>query len=268
MEWLQSKANKRVLIIAGAVVLVLLLVLLIRPGEELMNTPEINAIEARGVLRVGVRTNLPGLSDGEDGLEIRLAKLLAERIFPEADPESALELVEVSSRSAGAHLSNDDVDIVIAAQAKGASSGYSYSSAYYTDGLVFLCLPGNENMDYRTANVGTVQQSIASTRFKNFVINEKLADNQTNFASYPDLLTALRAGRIDLALVQGIYTKKYESEGFAVLPKPFGTVDYAAACSTDSPALVQVFDILLGDLRADGELSSMAAEYGLAKYGE
>lgn len=264
LEWLQSKANKRVLIIAGAVVALLLLALLIRPEQELMNTPEIKNIEESGVLRVGVRTDMPGFSDGEDGFEIWLAEQLAARLFPDTDSLNSLELYVVSPKSAAAHIANGDVDIVIAAQAKGASSAFAYSSSYYTDTLVFLCAEGGETADIRTAAVGTIQQSVASTRFANWLEAEKLpAEQQTNFASYDDMFSALRSGRIDLALVQGAYAAKYADEGFSTLAEPFGTVEYAAASGTDSSAVVQLFDMVLEELKRDGKLVSVAESYGL-----
>lgn len=267
LEWLQSRANKRVLIIAGVVVVLLLLVLLIKPEQELMNTPEMKAIQENGVLRVGIRADMPGFSDGETGLEIALAQLLAERVFPENDPLSVLELYELTSRTASAHLANDDVDIVIGLQVKDSSSGFAYSSAYYTDGLVFLCLEGNETLDPGSAQVGTVQQSIASTRFKAWLTAEELpTEQQTDFASYPDLFHALRTGRVDLALVQGAYALKYRDEGFSTVSVPFDTVEYAAAGSTDSTAIVQLFDVLLGELSREGTLSAMIKSYDLYEY--
>ncbi|MBQ3108384.1 MAG: transporter substrate-binding domain-containing protein [Clostridia bacterium] len=264
LEWLQSRANKRVLIIAGAVLVLLLLLLLIKPEQELMNTPEIRAIEENGVLRVGIRTDMPGFSDGESGLEIRLAEEMAERLFPDLDPLSALDLYELSAKSAAAHISNDDVDLVIALQIKDSSTAFAYSSAYYTDELVYLYVAGSGGFDPRTATVGTIQQSVAATRFKNWLTAEELdLEQQVNFASYPDLFAALRSGRIQLALVQGAYAKKYAEEGFSRLAEPFDTVEYAAACGTDSTAIVQLFDLMLDELKEEGTLAAMLQEYSL-----
>jgi len=264
LEWLQSKANKRVLIIAGAVLVLLLLVLLIKPEQELMNTPEIRAIEENGVLRVGIRTDMPGFSDGESGIEIRLAEEMAARLFPDQDPLNALDLYELSSKSAAAHIANDDVDLVIALQIKDSSTAFAYSSSYYTDELVFLYPTGSGGFDPRTATVGTIQQSTAATRFKNWLTEEELdPEQQVNFASYPDLFAALRSGRIQLALVQGAYAKKYASEGFSRLAESFDTVEYAAACGTDSTAIVQLFDLMLDELKEEGAFAAMLQEYGL-----
>ena len=84
-----------------------------------------------------------------------------------------------------------------------------------------------------------------------------------NFASYPDLLAALKSGRVQLALVQGAYAKKYAAEGFSRMAEPFDTVEYAAACGTDSAAIVQLFDIMLEERKADGTLAALLQEYGL-----
>ena len=45
--------------------------------------------------------------------------------------------------------------------------------------------------------------------------------------------------------------------------EPFDTVEYAAACGTDSTAIVQLFDLMLDELKEEGTLAAMLQEYSL-----
>ena len=65
----QGKKLRRALIIAGAAAAVILLALLLRPEPVLMNSAEIANIWNKGVLRVGLRYDVPGLAENGTGLE-------------------------------------------------------------------------------------------------------------------------------------------------------------------------------------------------------
>ena len=109
----QGKKLRRALIIAGAAAAVILLALLLRPEPVLMNSAEIANVWNNGVLRVGLRNDVPGLAEDGTGLEWEIAQALAERIMSNSDDYTgdipALEAVEVTSMSVGAKLRDGKV---------------------------------------------------------------------------------------------------------------------------------------------------------------
>jgi len=88
------------------------------PAEEIVELhPEIQAIVDRGVLRVGVRDDVPGMgyfnteTQSYEGLEIDLAYMLAELILGNRD---YVEFTPVSVSTRTALLDNGSLDMVIA----------------------------------------------------------------------------------------------------------------------------------------------------------
>ncbi|MEL7609921.1 MAG: transporter substrate-binding domain-containing protein [Bacillota bacterium] len=258
------KANRRVLLFAGVFVAALVIVLVSLPSQQLRNTPELSIIKERGVLRVGVRTDMPGFAQDGQGFEIDLATRFAQYLLPDAPASSAVEFVTVDARTLGAHIDNGDADVVLALAPKDFSSSYVYSRAYYEDACRFLCVAGKESLPLSQARVGTLQVSPLSSRLSSRLKSEPAyVGEQIQFASYPDMLYALVSGQIDAALMPGAYVSRYLDSSFTVRSEEFGTLEYALMCGTDAPALAGLFDLFLDQCEDDGTLESLMKTYSL-----
>lgn len=267
---------------AGIVIALIVLIAVSRPEPQLMSSAEIQSVEARGILRAGVRDGIPGLSDGGEGLEADLARALAARMLPDISGESAVKLVTVTSATAGVRLDDAGIDVALALLEKNASGKYLYSDAYYTESARFLLPEGKGSDPIYNITVGCIQaapwmSSAATDKIPSAgqkLLSAYIAAHPDDgvvsktYASYDDLLTALQNGAIGAAVMTDLYIEKYrESYAFSVSPAALGNVEYAMAVSTDSPAFVQLFNIMLREMKDDGSLKALYAQYGLSMQG-
>ena len=273
------------------VLFVFALLFLGRPKNQLMNSAEIRRITDRGVLVVGVRDDIPSFAYNGEGLEIELAKLFAEYLFPESGSETAVKLVTVSGQTASTKLSDGSIDAAIALMPKGASSKYAYSYSYYTDSCRVAVRPGLETAPLDSINIGYVQNTAGASVLSSYIdehetkVERTLLDRikgrtpelpedavvftKTAFASYPDMLKALSEGRIDGAAMTGVYIERYAGEAELTLHNtPLGTVNYAIAVSADEPAIARLADVFIYELSQSGRLDALLAKYGLSGGGK
>lgn len=272
--------------VAGIALLIVAFVFL-RPKNQLMNTAEMKRIVDRGVLVVGVRDDTPGFSLGGEGLEIELAERFAEYLFPNAEAGTAVKLVTVSGPTASTKLSDGSIDVAIALMQKDASTKYAYSYPYFTDNCIIAVQAGSENLPLEQMTLGCVQNTAGENVLDSYIgehetkVERTLLDRirgvtpelpanavtytKKEYASYPDLLIALREGRIDGAVLTGVYAKRYESEfTFSVHNTVLGKVEYAITASADEPAIAQLADVFLYELRQSGELDALLEKYGVS----
>lgn len=270
----EGKPWRRAIGIGAGLFVVLLLLIFGRAEVQLMNSPEIKSIQERGFIRVGIRRDLEGLCGQEDGLESELARRIAMKIFPDGDTGNTLELVEVSSMTAGSRLNDGSVDLVIALMSQPMASQYSFSQSYYSDPCIMVVKSGTSAFALKNVTVGYVQSNKLRITAEEYLltafIEKKDADKEMNltskpYASYGDLLMALERGEIGGAILPRLYFLKYR-DSYDILETSFtvGTVDYAAMGATDSNVLASIADIVIGELRESGELDRLYIEYGLA----
>lgn len=269
----RSSRRNRIRIIApkywilGGVVAVLLIVLCIvglAPDSHLLNTAELASIRNRGVLRVGVLEDMPGYSQNGEGLEIELAERLAQEVFPEGELETVLDLYPITSRSARAHLSKDDVDIVIAQLSSDNSDTYAYSVPYYDDDCVLVTLQENTRVDLTGARIGAIKNSPSRQCITEFVEDNTADITVTLYASYPDMLNALKNGTITAAAMPKAYARTYVKNSlYAIHVQTIGSISYVAAAYSENAAIVELFTLIVDDLKSSGTLDALYAQYGL-----
>lgn len=283
---------RRALYGVGAVILLLVLIKVLKPETQLMNSVEINRVESKGMLSVAVREDMPGFCDGGVGLEADLAKLLAKRILPDSD--DPVKLVPCSSKSVTTKLADGTADIAIALQPKGSSSKYSYSYPYYTDQVYLVTL--NRDARLKTPEqllIGYIPDSASGKVFSSYVKRVTAAPEQgmidkllgrpkptqdpatavhiesLKYGSYEELLWALRHGVIEAAVMSGAYVNKYFKSSYAepgftdyyLCSTIIGTVEYCVIASSDEPALTRIADMLIYEMQEDGSLSELVRKY-------
>lgn len=260
-------------LLALLALVVLVLVLALRPGSQFINMPEIARVQRIGVLRVGVRTDVPGFSyENEqgvlEGLEVELAKALCEEIFPGKSTDVTLDLVPVTAFTARPRVVAGDIDITFSMQFSASSSSYAYSKAYYEDTIVILCKEENANIPLARQNIGLIEGSPAEAAWKTYSVQarEGQAPTCTYYASYPDLVLALQHNRETFIAVPGALVSACMQQGIVVHGEALGVARYVALCYMDTPAFSMLADQVIEDARKDGRLEAWVRQYGLSAY--
>ena len=256
----------RLLLVAAPVVIVVLLLVLLRPVNQLLNTPELLRAQRLGVLRVGVRMDMPGFSENEDGLEVAIAREVARRIFPELPPEVSLELTSVTAYTAQPKLTSGEIDLAFAQIWDTGDTQYAYSAPYYQDSVRLICRKGDERASLSAGLLGMIQGSAAESAWKAFSQKRDNSLQGVYYASYPDLVAALKAGKISFIAACGAQLPRLLEEGLSLHETPIGSVGYVAASYTDSSAFAMMASEVTRDMEEDGTLQTLIAQYGLNTY--
>lgn len=276
-----GKLPRRIAVAAAIITALILIITLFKPEPVIMNSAEVATVWDNGALRVGIRTDVPGFAEDGTGLEAELAELLAGRIM-EADNDyeggSPVELVEVTSMTVGAKLSDGSIDVAISLMPEGGSSGCSYSRAYYTDGIWFIVRPGDENMEIKNVTIGYIQSASSTSLYvPTSVIYRSLSSYITAhpedglgatsdhhaYASYGEMIAGLLAGDVDCAVLNGAMINKYKDAGFAVSSTMLSSVGYAVAAESSDSAFTTIADMMLEEMEGDGSLAALYKKYGL-----
>ncbi len=263
---LQSRL--RLLLLAAPLIIVALLLILLRPADQLLNTPELLRAQRLGVLRVGVRTDMPGFSQGEEGLEIVIAREVASRIFPELPPEVALELTPVTAYTALPKLVSGEIDLAFAQIWNTSDTKYAYTAPYYKDSVRLVCRKGDERASLSGGLLGMIEGSAAERAWKAYAQKQETYSTEgfRYYASYPDLVGALKSGKIAFIVACGAQLPQLINEGLSLHETQIGSVGYVAASYADSSAFAMMADEVIRDMEADGTLQTLIAQYGLSTY--
>lgn len=280
----RGRVLRIVLFVALGIGAAVALFALLKPEKQLKTSAEILRIREKGILTVGIREDVPGFSDDGAGLEIELAELFAEFLLPE-NGEKPVKLVTVSAQTAETKLSDGSIDAAIALMQKGASSKFAYSYPYYTDSCRVVLRRGGAKKALDDMLIGYVQNTSAAKVLNRYIdahetkVQRSLIDklrgiekelpegavtfDKKAFASYPDMLTALVNGRIDCAVLPGVYAELYSADYDLEPSVSLGSISYAIAASSDEPAIAQLADVFIYELRESGRLDELLKKYSL-----
>lgn len=270
---------RRAIIGAAIALAVLIIFLLGRVEPNAMNSAEVQTLQARGVLMVGVRSDMPRMGKDGEGLEYELGYELAKRILPEIPEGNSVRYVELNAMDADAKLAEGQIDIAIAMMPAGAkSSQYAYSRPYYEDPCYFITSADTERLVLKNVNAGCVQNTPCDTMLDAYIAEKEFANiTKVKYASYPDLIEAVMYDRVDVALLPELYIERYKNEtalnpaslipyklyDFRVSTVTPGSVKYAVCCPVDVPALATLADVMIKEMTEDGTLKQMYEKYGL-----
>ena len=283
---------RRVLIFIGVVLAALIAIRFFKPETQLMSSVEIKRIESNGVLSVGVRDDMPGFCEDGVGLEAELAKLLAKKILPESD--EPVRFVPCSSTTVTTKLKDGSIDVAVALQPAGQGSAYAYSYTYYSDRIRLVSIkPENVTKGLDELTIGYIPETPAGSKFAAFAKELGAAPEQgivdrllrrpkptpdpntaimvetRKYGSFDELLSALKRGDIDAAVMTDAYVNKYfivlaeetDVPEWHLCNEEIGSVDYCMLCSSDEPALMQLADMLIYELKENGTLDKLISEY-------
>lgn len=254
------------------IILVCSLLLLAGCGDNHSNSG-LSAIEERGVLRVGVKVDVPGFgyknpNTGElEGMEVDLAKLLAKDII---GSEGQVEFVGVTAQTRGSLLDNDELDMVIATFTitDERKESYNFTSPYFTDEIGFLVKKSNGFTDIKSLNGKTI--GVAESATTKEALEKKASElgitfQYQEYTSYPEIKSAVLSGRADAFSVDKSILLGYVDDETQILAEGFNPQAYGIATKKANESLAEYLEEKITEYQNNGELNKLFEKWGLTK---
>jgi putative glutamine transport system substrate-binding protein len=237
-----------------------------KPAED-----AIEAIKAADVLKVGVKQDVPGFgllnpeTNEFEGLEIDIAHKLAGKLLGD---ESKVEFTPVTAETRGTLLDNGQIDMVIATFTIKPErlEQWNFSDPYFQDSVGLLVEKKNgfsnlADLDGKTIGVaqGATTKDAVQAEADTLNIEVKFQEYQT----YPEISTALRAGKVDAFSVDRSILAGYLDDSREILPDAFSPQDYGIATKLSNTGLADFVNQFISEFKGSGELDTLLAQYNL-----
>lgn len=241
-------------------------------ADKVAVAPDLKAIKDRGVLKVGVKVDVPkfGFKDPKtgkiEGFEIDLAKALAKKILGD---ENKIEMQGVVAKTRGPLLDNGDLDIVVATFTitDERKKSYNFTEPYYTDGVGLMVKKSSGLKSLKDMNgkrIGVPQS--ATTRKALQAEIDKIPGLKVNFlefGTYAEVKTALDSGRVDAYSIDVAILMGYLDDSVEILPDRYAPQLYGAAIKKSNIALAKLANDTFEDLKKSGEMDKLLKKWGL-----
>ena len=270
-----KKKNRTLFLIFPLLVLVAILLFVVKQPiaqtdtpTELSNSDQVQAIIERGVLRVGVKQDVPNFGyknpdSGEfEGLEIDIARKIADELGVD------IEFTPVTAQTRGPLLDNGQVDLVIATFTitEERKLLYNFTIPYYTDAVGFLVNKDSGIKTFTDLNgktIGVAQGSITRTLISELADKYGIAVNFAELGSYPELSVSLRAHRTDAFSVDQSILSGYIGSKSELMDFSFSASDYGIVTKLSNKDLNNYLNSLVEKWTSDGSLQAIYDANGL-----
>ncbi|MBV1943726.1 transporter substrate-binding domain-containing protein [Streptococcus parasuis] len=270
-----KKKNRTLFLTFPLLVLVAILLLVVKQPiaqtdtpTELSNSDQVQAIIERGVLRVGVKQDVPNFGyknpdSGEfEGLEIDIARKIADELGVD------IEFTPVTAQTRGPLLDNGQVDLVIATFTitEERKLLYNFTTPYYTDAVGFLVNKDSGIKTFTDLNgktIGVAQGSITRTLVSELADKYGIAVNFAELGSYPELSVSLRAHRTDAFSVDQSILSGYIGSKSELMDFSFSASDYGIVTKLSNKDLNNYLNSLVEKWTSDGSLQAFYDANGL-----
>lgn len=232
---------------------------------------EIKAIKDRGVLKVGVKVDVPkfGFKDPQtnkiDGLEIDIARAIAKKVL--GDP-SKIDVQGVTAKTRGPLLDNGEVDLVIATFTitPERKQSYNFSEPYFKDGVAMMVKKDSGMQAVKDMNgkkIGVAQSATSRKALQEEADKAGVKVQFLEFGTYPEIKTALDSGRIDVFSVDGSILAGYLDDSTIILNDKFAAQEYGVASKKSNTALAKTVDEVIAEMKTNGELDKLIQKWGI-----
>ena len=244
------------------------------------STSGLDAIKERGVVKVGVKADVPKFSlqntaTGEyEGFEDDLAYAIAGKILgisaEEAKAQKKVEFQAVNAKTRGPLVENGEVDYVIATFTitPERKETYNFSPAYYTDAVGILVnndsgIETIEDLDGKI--IGVAQSSTSKQEFENYKAENGIQAEPTfqEFATYPELAQALAAKQIDAFSVDRAILEGYKNDSNKFLDVRYGEQEYGVCSNKENTELSELINTTVQEMLDDGSMTALMEQNGL-----
>ncbi|HFI0397746.1 TPA: transporter substrate-binding domain-containing protein [Streptococcus suis] len=264
-----KKKNRTLFLTFPLLVLVAILLFIVKQPiaqtdtpTELSNSDQVQAIIERGVLRVGVKQDVPNFgyknpdTNKFEGMEIDIARKVADELGVD------IEFTPVTAQTRGPLLDNGQVDMVIATFTITDERKllYNFTTPYYTDAVGFLVNKDSGIKTFTDLNgktIGVAQGSITRTLISELADKYGIAVNFAELGSYPELSVSLRAHRTDAFSVDQSILSGYIGSKSELMDFSFSASDYGIVTKLSNKDLNDYLNSLVEKWTADGSLQSI-----------
>ncbi|MDG4511426.1 transporter substrate-binding domain-containing protein [Streptococcus suis] len=270
-----KKKNRTLFLTFPLLVLVAILLFVVKQPiaqtdtpTELSNSDQVQAIIERGVLRVGVKQDVPNFgyknpdTNKFEGMEIDIARKIADELGVD------IEFTPVTAQTRGPLLDNGQVDMVIATFTITDERKllYNFTTPYYTDAVGFLVNKDSGINDIEALdgkNIGVAQGSNTRTLISELADKYGLKVNYTELGSYPELSVSLRAHRTDAFSVDQSILSGYIGSKSELMDFSFSASDYGIVTKLSNKDLNNYLNSLVEKWTSDGSLQAIYDANGL-----
>ena len=233
---------------------------------------KLEAIKSRGKLKAGVKKDVIGYgylntaTNEYEGLEIDLCYQIAAAVlgvsYDEAKEQKLVEFTDVTPKTRGPLIDNDQLDIICATYTitDERKKSWDFSTPYRTDhvGILVKKAAGMKSMADLDGKIIGVSQGSTTKDLVNEMLKDQGVDAAPSFQEFPDypsIKSALDAGNIDAFAMDRSTLKAYTTEDCELLQPEieFGAQDYGIATKKGSD-LSKTVDDTVNELLENGWL--------------
>ncbi|MDR3349884.1 MAG: transporter substrate-binding domain-containing protein [Acidaminococcales bacterium] len=243
-----------------------------KPQAPAGDPADIKAIKARGVLKVGVKVDVPkfGYKDPKtnkiEGAEIDLAKVLAKKILGD---ENKVDAQGVTAKTRGPLLDTGEIDFVIATFTitEERKKTYNFTEPYFVDGVGLLVKKSSGIQGVKDLNgkiIGVAQSATSRKALQEAADKAGVKVTFLEFGTYPEIKTALDAGRINVFSVDGAILAGYVDDSTVLLSERFSPQEYGIASKKGNDALAKLANDTIAEMKKSGELAKLLKKWGIS----
>ncbi|OOM10995.1 transporter substrate-binding domain-containing protein [Clostridium saccharobutylicum] len=232
---------------------------------------DIQAIKDRGVLKVGVKVDVPKFGyknpdTGEiEGFEVDLSKQIAKKILGD---ENKVEFQGVTAKTRGPLLDNGEVDMVAATFTitDERKKSYNFSDSYLTDGvglLVKKSLGASSLKDLDGKTIGVAQSSTTKAALEKEAAKQNIKLKFSELGSYPEIKAALDSGRVDCFAVDASILNGYADDSTEILSDRYDPQEYGIASKKDNTELAKEINEVVDDMKTSGEMDKLITKWDI-----
>ena len=238
-------------------------------GSSSSEGKEIQAIKDKGVLKVGVKVDVPKYgyknpTTGQmEGFEIDLSRAVAKKILGD---ENKVEFQGVTAKTRGPLLDNGEVDMVAATFTitDERKKSYNFSDSYIKDGLGLLVKKNSGALSLKDLNgktIGVAQSSTTKVALEEEAKKQGLTLKFSELGGYPELKAALDSGRINCFAVDASILNGYVDDSTVILDDRYNPQEYGIASKKDNTELAKVINEVVNDMKTSGEIDKLIAKW-------